>query len=63
MDFFLGAYLKDKIFSTLPQHIDVSRQRITDTFDDLYDSRMGLLDLDEPYVLWSGVLNLVLTEM
>ena len=34
-DFFLWGYLKDKVFSTSPQNIDVLRQRIVDTFNAL----------------------------
>ena len=34
-DFFLWVYLKDKVFSTSPQNIDVLRQRIVDTFNAL----------------------------
>ena len=34
-DFFLWGYLKDKVFSTSPQNIDVLRQQIVDTFNAL----------------------------
>ncbi len=34
-DFFLWGYLKNKVFSTPPQDVDVLRQRIRDAFDEL----------------------------
>lgn len=34
-DFFLWGYLKNKVFSTPPQNVDMLRQRIVDTFNDL----------------------------
>ena len=34
-DFFLWGYLKDKVFSTTPQNIDVLRQRTVDMFNAL----------------------------
>ena len=34
-DFFLWGYVKNKVFSTPPQDVDVLRQRIRDTFDEL----------------------------
>ena len=34
-DFVLWGYLKDKVFSTSTQNIDVLRQRIVDTFNAL----------------------------